>query len=546
MSRTQPHPDSGVSEPMGDPSHPALSHRPRWLVPTLLVSGAVITGSISAWALWSARGLEAKVSFNARAMANDVVAAAHPGEGPNGWDTFIEATTIANAIGEDVHLTAERLAELRLLYPGQTGAVATWGYVDVHSLLEPQAVIPPEPTVVFHGASGTSQWKLGPDVSVMEHYEASCDLYADQLLAHLTLREFERRGLDELLDQVAATPRLVRTFEGDGPLVEALIPELSPARRLAQMESVRMQLALRDGRTEDALRAFEHALAIGRAVAFQATLIDRLVAIAIYELMLDPLDVWLTDAPPDRETLLRIGAILREQALIGSHATWIATERLTAEDIVQRVYSDDGEGDGMLVVSEFGWLNDMVSPSPAPSVDGRWFNAAGALAPSRKETLDAFATFYTNLEQSLARDKSGAAQAEVLSVDEVLMASDNMFVQLLAPAVSKACANINGTEQHIQMTRIEVALEAYRAEHGVYPPTLAHLAPILGEVPADPLTGKPFAYTPPEDPSAEGRVYVLAVPGFTVVPDSGGSAPASTAPSALAREKAREKAANSD
>jgi hypothetical protein len=51
----------------------------------------------------------------------------------------------------------------------------------------------------------------------------------------------------------------------------------------------------------------------------------------------------------------------------------------------------------------------------------------------------------------------------------------------------------------------------------------------MGGVPTDPLTGEPFDYTPPEDPSLEGRLYQLTVPPIMpVILGDGPPAPAAT------------------
>jgi len=59
-------------------------------------------------------------------------------------------------------------------------------------------------------------------------------------------------------------------------------------------------------------------------------------------------------------------------------------------------------------------------------------------------------------------------------------------------------------------TRIMLALEVYRAEHGAYPAELAALSPeYLPEIPADRIAGRPLRYTRLDEPDEAGRRYLL-------------------------------------
>src|SRR5690606_27970069 len=63
-------------------------------------------------------------------------------------------------------------------------------------------------------------------------------------------------------------------------------------------------------------------------------------------------------------------------------------ERMFLFDFIQRVYTDDGAGDGQLILTELAAM-DMFAPSPVPEglADLRIINAASVVFPGRAETV---------------------------------------------------------------------------------------------------------------------------------------------------------------
>jgi hypothetical protein len=100
--------------------------------------------------------------------------------------------------------------------------------------------------------------------------------------------------------------------------------------------------------------------------------------------------------------------------------------------------------------------------------------------------------------------------------------SGNTFAQAVLPALQRVLESFARRTTTLRATRITVALEIYRQEHGALPETLDALAPdILPEVPIDAVSGAPFVYGPV--PAADW--YALYALGADLT-DDGGSAEA--------------------
>jgi hypothetical protein len=328
------------------------------------------------------------------------------------------------------------------------------------------------------------------------------------------MEDLSRAGLSDLLAELARSRRVVRPRQ-EGRLIEIPLSELARMRQLARACVARMYLAHSAGDHGDQVAAFEQALAVGRVACMQSTLLDRLTGIAIMALATGELRRQLTEAPPEARTGRDLlGALNRQAALVPPFSLPLEGERLMALDAVQWSYTDNGHGDGRLI------LNKADSLGGGGAVGG-WtshpiVNVLGLLYPGKAEATAKVNEYYDNLIALAAlprRERAGAA----FDPDRFVGSLPNGHVVLrpLVAATGKALLADDRMTVEISGTRVMLALEIWRAERGDYPASLEDLVPsVLAAVPVDPFSGRAYGYrrlAGGEDPF--GRRYLLSSVG---------------------------------
>lgn len=325
-------------------------------------------------------------------------------------------------------------------------------------------------------------------------------------------------GLHEKLSEMAAQPRAVRGRQ-EGRLIEVLLPELGKARELARLCAARMYLAHGAGDETEQIEAFEHLLALGRVLASQPLLIDRLVGIAIISTALTELRSEMTEEPLTPEMCRAVlAAIERQLAGMPPIALQLEGERLMVLDTVQWTHTDDGRGSGRLLLSEVGKVQSEFGLEGGGMMRHPIANAAGILFPSKREVEAKVNDLFDRIQAYAAA--SHAERASMGSPD--LMAEQlprsYMLLRILLPAWGKAISSDEQLRMELDGTRLLLALRLYEIDHGNPPERLEDLVPsLLRTMPIDPVCGKAYGYrrlAPEEDPNGWGGiVYSLGMDG---------------------------------
>jgi hypothetical protein len=191
-------------------------------------------------------------------------------------------------------------------------------------------------------------------------------------------------------------------------------------------------------------------------------------------------------------------------------------ESMSFYDCMQRLYTDNGQGDGRLAYRVSDEMNvfqmiDAVTNTLASSPTASAFNnsglammtlpAANMVVASRKEMLDAYDTI-TDHARAQVNEPLWQLDAEV-STDSELQAikRDTLtkfrycFIDLLLPAydaIHNAVVKSDGARDGVLLG---LALELCHRQNKQWPATLAELSPqFLPELPVDRITGKPLRY----------------------------------------------------
>lgn len=314
-------------------------------------------------------------------------------------------------------------------------------------------------------------------------------------------------GLDDLA-QIAAIPYASRPAH-TGALIGLMMPELGSCRAITRINCARMRLAAETGDDAELLAAVEQCMALGKHISGQAMIIDYLVGAAIQAHTQQEVRFLIVDG--------RIAPSLAEQLLkaVDRHplrplGPLFDTERFIVMDVIQRTFSDTGGGNGRFLPTAAAELGATGLGMPGVGMSKSWrvMNLAGLLHPDRRTTEARANEIYDGFIRAAAM--SHAERANAVTVDVDTLVSGNRLLEILVPAGYRTMRSRDTIDSDREATRIMLALEIHRAQHGAFPPTLGSLAEILGEeVPLDPIVSAPFGYRVLESLDQHGRSYIL-------------------------------------
>jgi hypothetical protein len=241
-------------------------------------------------------------------------------------------------------------------------------------------------------------------------------------------------------------------------------------------------------------------------------LIGELTAISIRELALEALQETLVTAP----SLLGDGdlvALAHEIATVSRAGDLLSYrgERLLFYDLLQRIYTNDGHGDGRITpeglrfVANLGTLMNSKSANgiEAEPVDpGMVFMGTAVMlaSASREDMCAEYNAMLDQAETQLARPLCETDWSRNDSRIAAIRASMVDFarywpIALFAPALERSQWTAERMLGYQDGILVGIALELYRRRHGQYPVTLVELVPqLLPVVPADRITGDPVKY----------------------------------------------------
>jgi hypothetical protein len=324
----------------------------------------------------------------------------------------------------------------------------------------------------------------------------------------------------------------MQTDSENPALIAIPLPHLGLMRVFARTLAFDAAEAIRAGdgpRVEANVRAM---LGIGSQTGGTGILINDLVSIAIVALGYDTISDCLYGHPEllDDAALKRIAHAA--SSIPPSISAGMGLEREMFMDVVQRVYSDNGRGDGVIVnrgLRDFGALmgdgvsdSNLMMQSNALPIFGR--NLLGPVAAGfyagRKDLTSMYDRMVTNVERVGAlpmwewpEDFEGDAEYERLPTIEK---QRYLLLGMMMPALGKAIQAPQAAMQQRDGVLTAIALELHKRRHGKYPATLAELTPdLLPAVLPDRIDGRPIRYK-----IVDGRPLLYSV-GVDRIDDGG-------------------------
>ena len=342
----------------------------------------------------------------------------------------------------------------------------------------------------------------------------------------------------DLLDQTVGLERSVHTYpstlkvpgleehDPSNPLWMMLLPELGDLHVISRALLVSMRQAAEERRHKDVVRAFTNVLCLGRHTGMSPLALEQGVGLRIMRDAFDELQMQIGEHLLDEPTYRAILKVLDRFEPSDNIEVAIETEFLQFLDMVQRVHTDNGRGDGIVIFSE---ITKPIS-DPNDQFDSLWdseeaaprvLNFSGYDLPRREESI---ATAELVRQDRFAMSKLNSVQRSnftkhvelgVFPVPHELIILNAFY----AGASYMVMRSYDETRASLQALRISLALELHRLERGTYPDTLDQLAPgFFTDIPTDPTHDGPFIYRLLSDDS---RGYILYSTGVDQTDDGG-------------------------
>lgn len=292
-------------------------------------------------------------------------------------------------------------------------------------------------------------------------------------------------------------------------LLSVLLPQLAEFRHASRLLIAEARLAEEDGDFARAAADLAAIFGIARHAEENRTLVGQLVAAAI-RVQASRAIIAMLETGGERFDLDALAELAHavDSVQASSLRLDMASERLMFEDVLQRMYSDDGDGDGVFIPWAFAEFSTLIDGSERGAGRGSSPIALAVgplvyLAPGRRETIDQHVRWLAAIEEDSARpwwdDRRTVEriEQEVLfpNRNAPILGGGNVLLRLLLPAVSKANDNLAAQRFDLDGAAIAIALARFHAVHGAWPTSLDALVPeFLPTVPIDPETTLPYRY----------------------------------------------------
>lgn len=274
-------------------------------------------------------------------------------------------------------------------------------------------------------------------------------------------------------------------------LLSALLPQLSLQRDLAKAMRIQATYLASHGKAEEALETCLTMQRMAHHIGNGLTLIEGLVGVSISSLADQGMRQTLESAELSPEGLRATVAEMERLAMTApTFEQMVRAEQRWAGSFIDDSFElKPNADDGMQMPGVFTVGNDST---------GGWNRLFVRLKklylPDRamKRHLD---RHYEALIEATKHEDGSVG----MTLDE-----DQLFAQipawdvaakLLLPSLARAHEIVLRNDSNFVRTRLALAAEAYRLDHGRLPPTLSALVPdYIASVPLDPITGYDFEY----------------------------------------------------
>lgn len=308
------------------------------------------------------------------------------------------------------------------------------------------------------------------DLDAVLSCESSIDnqLLVDSALAYL--------NADGVFERTRVIPHLyggLRSYSKATPLIDSGLKEIGATRAHTRLQRIRLDKAIRSDDIETATPALEELLSAVRHIAYQGLYVDASLDCTVRGTVSSQIAGLASCGQVSPAMAAALLPVLSEYQQTYAIARSFRIEQFIALDAVQHLYTDDGTGDGRMIVQEMLKLG-------SPNDDrGAWVNLAGMFVASRREVeADIKATFITaaTIADKSFRDRIPMSPLRQRSSLGKLSFS---LTPIMFPDVKELAARADSATQQYHSAMIACALIVHHANHGEYPAKLSELAPLL-------------------------------------------------------------------
>ncbi|MHC4710481.1 MAG: hypothetical protein ACYTA3_08670 [Planctomycetota bacterium] len=290
--------------------------------------------------------------------------------------------------------------------------------------------------------------------------------------------------------------------EGEGlpaSLASILLPYLAELRTAGRLLALDAHRAAEAGDGALATANVEAILGIARHTRETPILINDLVSLALVRMAVATLGDLLAQQPEALTDGQLLDLTHRLAAVQGGRLdVRLSGELLWFHDLMQRLYTDDGEGGGRLTARGFQSLGSITAGSPAHT--GPLAPALGLVVAGRREMTSEYMRWFAMAEAEFAkplwRQDTGRLDRERQRVTSSRVYTARYLpVALILPPLSRLGIEPELVTQERDAVCVAVGLELYRRRTGYWPASLESLVPdLLPMVPPDRFDGNPLRY----------------------------------------------------
>lgn len=311
----------------------------------------------------------------------------------------------------------------------------------------------------------------------------------------------------EILKQNAALTRSPAQHGGaavepdaDNPEAFALLlAHLSPLRECVRLLRADAIAAAHRGDAQRLHADLAAMITIAHQIRTPDTLISALVSCAMATLAAETTRD-LIALRPDLLTDAQLADLAHRFAALGGPADFISLrgERLFFRDTIQRLYTDDGNGNGRLTAAGAAYFDKIAALSGDSSSVGMLLTST--VVADRRALTRAYERLFDRAEASLSVPiwKQDVETADDILEEYIGTAVGRMRylpLAVLAPALDRVRYTAQESVAQRDAALAVLAIESHRRAHGKPPESLAELIPSrLPAMPRDPADGEPLRY----------------------------------------------------
>ena len=278
-------------------------------------------------------------------------------------------------------------------------------------------------------------------------------------------------------------------------MLGVLMPDLSDFRTAAYCLALQAKFMASTGQLKPALQNVFDMCKMGLHLSGPRILIEQLVGIAVAGLSVQTGFQVLDNTKPSPDLLkncqLQLEGLAARQALVID----FTTEKFYLYDCIQRLFTDDGKGDGHVYgarpLEDKSYLEQIVGMEMTSQQRRQWHKL------KRRQTtglVDEVFAYFTWVAHKTPAQLHSTGEDPWKVVEE--MTKENPLVRMLMPAVGRVMEISFRSKAQTGALITTIAILRYKAGEGQFPEDLDRLVTTgyLSQLPMDPFSGNQLVY----------------------------------------------------